>query len=240
MWKVQRLFSRYRGFYFPIGLLLVLVCVFVFVIWPAFNYTTQVFDTVKTTQEKVDRLGNKLAVLRQYSEDELTQDLVEVTAAIPIDKSIPTLMNTVETVAVSNGVTLSKFAIGNSGTLSTESAKLLAQEEQKFGAYSIPFDVSLTGELNTLRSFLKSTATIRRFIRPKSFRLNFSQGNMLATSVSFDGFYSTLPSTSPTTLVALTPHDIDLINTIRQYDRFDSFVTEVGSTVIPKENPFAQ
>lgn len=243
MFQFRRLLVRYNGFIAPIVLCVVAVLVFVFVEVPFIQNTLTAFQDVSVLKEQVSILEQKIQVLNSLDEASLEKDVALTTSAIPLDKSLPTILRTMEGISDQTGVTLKSLIVDTPGALATQAAaKQQTTEEKKLGAFTLPFAVSLTGTFDQIKTFLSVSNKVRRIIRAKSFTLNFNE-EQLTTQISFDSFYAPLSTRNETErLQPLKNTDIDVLSNL---EKFPNMGQIGGSTITPntiqigKENPFS-
>ena len=263
----RHLYIKYNEFIFPVALSLAAVALFFFVIINTGQQAIGTFQDAQTIEDQNSGLASRLAVLDKLDESTLQQQLQSSTQAVPLDKSLPTILRTIEGIAVQSQVSVSNLAVLEPGSLSTKSAQQVDINQQKYGAALLPFTVAVTGSIDQIKTFIDLTTKVRRFLMAQSFIVNFianaptqsvqssSSGQLqssqsaqltnspqLSTQMGFSAFYIPLPNGSPPdNTQPLSPDQQALINTISAYPNMgDSAVGQ--SSLAPaggKQNPFA-
>lgn len=244
MRKFRRYITKYQPFFPPVLLIFFSLGVILWGIIPGMQKTFEQFDQAKSVQEEIDRLKKKLAVLESLDEATLQQKLLIATSAIPLDKSLPTLLRTVETLTGQTNVTLTSVTLQDLGSLSTESAKIITADEKQLGTSIIPFSVLVSGGYDSVGQFLDQSTRIRRIIHARTFTLNLESKDQLSTQILFDAFYAPLPKVSSVPeLVPVTNKEEQILTGINQFANMSQTpLFAAGTTNIPTEaekaNPF--
>jgi hypothetical protein len=214
----RRIYQKYKGFTFPGVLILFSLFLFFMVVIPVIKQTLSIYQEAKTIGEEVEMLKKRVSILQRIDEATIESQLVILNSAIPSDKSLPTIMRTVEGLSGQSNITLTSVIMDQPGMISTGSAKILSDEERRFGMHLLPFSVSLAGTFSQLRDFLLQSTQVRRFIRAKAFTVDFSTlGNpeQITTQVLFDAFYSPFQLTeNQNQLTALLSDEEAMIHTL--------------------------
>lgn len=241
--ELRRIFTHYSDFIVPISIIVGSIIVFFGIIIPLTRRTIDVYQQGTELSIEVDALKEKLAVLDSYDEETLNQKLNELTAAIPIDKSIPSILQTFEQVGSEVGISLNSLSIDKIGTLASQSSTLLKPVDRQFGSFTLPFLVSVDATLDQLQAFLERTAAVRRFLRVNSFNLRFNQTEQLNIQITFDAFYLPLQKRDVSTLSALTFDEEAFIDEISLMPNFSESIVNQSGELIPFDpngtrNPF--
>lgn len=240
--ELKRLFIHYNEFVVPIGTMIGVVLLFLIVIIPLTNRIVTTWQEGTKLSEELASMKEKLSVLDSYDEDTLNTQLSEITSAIPTDKSVPSLLQTVEQVGSEVGATIKLIDVQEVGTIASQSGAVLSKIDRQFGAFTLPFSVKLNASFDVIQAFLERTATARRFIRAKAFVLKFSEAELIDIHITFDTFYLPLQKRDNTVVVKLTADEEELIESISQMQDF-SKSTIVDYDTIPidpntSRNPF--
>lgn len=242
--ELRKTLNRYKPFFLPIGVIIAAVAVFFLMIVPLTQQTITRFEEIEAAEEQLSLLENKLAVLNAADETELEQLLNAAVSAISIERSLPGIMRTVETIANDSNVVLDTVLFDQTSKLASEAAKALSDGERQFGAYRIPFTITTSSGFNELRTFLENTMNVRRFIRARSFILNFGDVDQTNTQIKFDAFYLPLQTKNvDRQLVALSAVEKDFLQRIvTMKDASSLFVLDESTQQIidsgENRNPF--
>ena len=217
--QFKKLFHEYQGLIISIGILIVCGLGLLLGVVPLIQKTIDLNTESRTISAEVDLLNNKVSVLQSIDENAMRSDLQTLLSAVPSDKSLSTILGTLDGLTGKTGVSSENFSLSKPGSLATESAKRLTADEQAVGSNILPFAISLTGTLDQMRGFLATSISVRRLFRVRSFDVSFlktgtESGSMVSANVAMDAFYSPLPSAIGSVsqqLTALTSTDTDLI-----------------------------
>lgn len=217
--QLKKLFHEYQGLIVSIGILIVCGSGLLLGVVPLIQKTIDLNTESRTLSAEVDLLNNKVSVLQSIDENAMRRDLQTLLSAVPSDKSLSTLLATVDGLTSQTGISVDGFSLSKPGSLATESAKRLSADEQAVGSNILPFTVSIAGSFDQIRTFFASSVSVRRLFRIRTFDVSFlkagtESANMVSARVAMDAFYSPLPSViGPVSepLTALTSTDIDLI-----------------------------
>jgi hypothetical protein len=214
--ETRRTIYRYQPFFLPLGIIVGVICIFFFLIVPSTQYTISMFQQVNEAQEQVSSLQQKLAVLETQDEQRLDSLLIAAVSAISVDKALPGILRTVETIANESNLIIDAVSFDGSNTLATEAAKTFTDDDRQFGSYRIPFTVTTSSGFEELRTFLEKTVQVRRFVRARSFNLNFGADDEVSTQIMFDAFYLPLQAGNATRqVIALSSQEQRLLDSIQ-------------------------
>jgi Tfp pilus assembly protein PilO len=202
----------------PAGLLVTAICIVLFVLLPAIGRTVEQFEDVNILRDQVDILQQKVNVLNNLDESNLEQNVALATSAISVDKSLPTILTTMEGLSERAGVTLLSLEMDSPGSLASQAAnRQFSAEEKKIGAFSVPFSVTLSGTFDQIKTFLATSNKVRRLVRARSFTINFNEEE-LKTQISFETFYAPLSVRNEIEKLQLLKNkDFETLATLEQY-----------------------
>lgn len=217
--SLKKKIKKYNGFFFPFCIVSLVIIIMLFGILPAVQKTRDIFEQGKLVQTEVNELNDKVTVLDSIDEAVLESKLQIATSAIPVDQSLATVLQTVETIGAGVGASIHTITVDSSENISTAAAHARSEQERKLGANILPFTINAHITFDQMKEFLMKTSTVRRFIRAKAFNLSSDTEEGLTTSVSFDAFYLPLQSqNSNTPLAPLTQGDESLLSKISAYE----------------------
>jgi Tfp pilus assembly protein PilO len=130
------------------------VCLLViFVMIPQFNEMLALRSKLQAEQPKLDRLQQKLAELDDI---QFTPEFIQahvVNEALPSYKPLLELLTSLNTAAVSTGVTIRDFKI-SPGLIATESAQLSVRSGRTGAIDSLEVNMRVAGEFGRMQDFL--------------------------------------------------------------------------------------
>lgn len=182
---------------------------------PAAKKVQEGFGEMQTLSEQTATLKKKLTTLNALDEETLRIKLTNVLAAVPADRSFPTLFETVEAVAAQTGVGIIDVSLSGGATLATPSAAKLSAADKKLGTRTIPFSVTVKGPLESLEKFIALVPNVRRLLRTRTFSIAFpKEPGAVSVVLGMDAFYEPLPTnlgSAKTVLPLLTAADESII-----------------------------
>lgn len=212
---------------------------------PSIGKIQSMFDTIGSLRDETAALSKKLSLLNSLDEGQLRDQLSSLLAAVPSDRSFPTLFETVEGVAGQTGVSMKSMEITGGASLATPSAAKASTTEKKLGARTVPFSVTIEGSMDAVEQFIAMSPQVRRLLRIKLFSITFPRDqNTITTSVTMDTFYAPLPTSLGSTgakLSAVTPQEEDLIGKISEFPLVTNATGELPPPQIGqvKTDPFS-
>lgn len=217
--QLKKIFRDYQGLIVSIGILLICGFGFVLGVVPLAQKAIDQNREFNTLSAEVNILKNKVSVLETLDEETIRNTLQTLLSAVPSDKSLSTLLGTVDGLAAQTGISVDTFSLSKLGGLSTASAERLSADEQGAGSNILPFTISIAGTLDQMRAFLTASISVRRLFRIRTLDVSFLKtgtvsASMVSANMAMDAFYSPLPSTIGSVnqpLTALTNTDDDLI-----------------------------
>jgi len=185
----------YRGLIFSLSILLVCILGFLFGIVPVAQQVINRAESLSSRTKDLNALKMKISVLQGIDENTLRTDLQTLLSAVPSDKSLATLLTTVDNLTAQTGVSVGSLSLTKPGSLSTASASQLTEDEKQVGSNILPFAVSVSGTFDQIRTFLSTASLVRRLFRVRTFNISFQDNNIVSTIVTLNAFYFPLPST---------------------------------------------
>lgn len=170
-------------------MILLSIAGFIFGIVPAVQKIAEIKNQSLQLSASVERLQTKLKLLDNNDEIALRDQLVALLAAVPSDKSLPTLFSTIDGLSSLTGVTVTELALTKPGSLATGSGTAITSEEKKIGSSLLPFTVTITGTFDQIHAFLAQIVAVRRFLRVRNFEILYSNTTMLTVHLGMDAYY---------------------------------------------------
>lgn len=240
MQQIKIFFRTYQGLSVSVGILIVCVVGLVLGVVPIGKKGFDTAKDVRSLVTKVNVLQNKIFVLQSIDENEMRNDVQTLLSALPPDKSIGTLFDTIDGLTTKTGVSVDSFTIIKPESVGTASASQLTP---------VPFTVHFSGTLPQVKAFLAAAISVRRLLHVRSFDVtsppSTGSAGLVSVTVAMDAFYSPIPKaigsvTQPIT--GLTNADSDLIAKISSMQLIQS-ASVVGlpsaSASASKVDPFS-
>lgn len=150
-------------------------------------------DQLKALSSDVAVLRQKSGILQNIDEDKLRSNVQALSSAVPPDKSIPTVLSTIDGVSGQAGVNLGAVTIQRPGSLATDSAKKQTALESRIGSNLLSVSVSVEGGVDQIREFMKLIGAVRRYFRVQSFSL-FYTASGASVNADITAFYLPYPA----------------------------------------------
>jgi Tfp pilus assembly protein PilO len=222
--KLTKLFRTYQGLIVSVGVLIVSGLGIVLGVVPILEKTIAMNTQLKSVSAEVDVMRDKASLLESIDEGSMRDSVQTLLSAVPADKSVPTLLWTLDGLSAKTGVAVGNFSLAKLGSLATESAKRVSADEQAVGGNILPFTINISGTLDQLRGFLATSLSVRRLVRIRTLGVLFQKtasgsADMVTATLGMDTFYSPLPTTIGSVsqpLTALTSTDDDMIAKVAQ------------------------
>lgn len=140
--------------------------------------------------QKLTGLIKKADELETLPEESLKENLVTVNQALPPEKDVVLLINTLKKLAADTGVSLGKLEL-SPGAISTPVAAG-KNGGPKEGALN--FRLKITGTLEEIKTFAAKIGTTKPLLGLKSLNLNLKEGEGLGADLELDFYYQPLPA----------------------------------------------
>lgn len=192
--QIKKIFREYRGPVISAGILLVSGFGFLFGVIPLIRKTIDVNKEYKVLSDEVFLLTKKASLLKSVDENEIRRNVNTLLTAVPSDKSLTTVLNTLDSVTVQTGVAAGSFSLAKPGSLASESAKRLSADEKAVGSNILPFTVSVQGSFEKIQAFLAMSTAVRRLLGVRTFSVSFTGADTVSANVAMDAYYSPVSS----------------------------------------------
>lgn len=209
---------------------------------PSAQKSIQLLRDLRVLGDEINRIQKKVTMLSLLDPATLDQYGQLVLTAVPSEKSVPTLLSTVEAVAIKNNLLITDLNIETLGSLATGSAGQPIKPE----GFVLSETISLQGELLDLRNFLSDCIKVRRLVRVKNMILStFPKSDQVSAKLSLEVFYLPLPQSIGKASDSLEPFsqkEITTLETLGSYAlAFEvvSPMSSLDSTPISAEEPTA-
>lgn len=235
MFEFSKLIKVYRPYIGSIILIPISILVVVFGLYPASLRVYSMYTEYSQLQDDVALLNAKRVQVRELNDNNLLENLQIASSMIPTEKSVQTVMATVESVATRSNVELLELNMDSAGSISTQSATSNPKEDIAVGAFVLPFSVSVVGGFEQLNSFFDEIIAVRRLLRIEGYTMTV-QGTGFQATVVLDALYNPLDAgrrDALAELVPLTQNEQTLLANIARLPDYTQLNTEA---IIPPEN----
>lgn len=236
---IRKLIRPYQEFILPAGLIAASALVAVVGIVPGVGKTYEVWSQLQSERQETADLAQKEQFLASLDEATLFNQLSSLTAAIPVDKSIPTILSTIDGVSAKTGSIFSSMQLASPGTIATEAAKRQTTEEAALGSFLLPFTLNMEGSYAKLRDTLDTLTTSRRLLRIKNFTISF-QGDTGRALFNMDTLYAPLSKAAVgKKLAPLSSAETSFLSTVANMPILFKGVAGGVASSIPRTDPFS-
>lgn len=162
--SLRLLYSQYKEYLIFIGIIVASFLLLVFFVIPQVEDFFSIQAEEERYKEKNTVLKNNIALINSLSDVTLDLQFRTATLAISTQKDYVGVMNTLSVAAERSGVTLGDFTV-EVGDLSTASARVAESP-------SMEIDIQITGNTNTIHSFLNMLSSQLPLVKITTLQLN--------------------------------------------------------------------
>lgn len=215
---IRRIIRLYQSFI--ISGVIILFCLLAFFIGmlPGYQKITRMMKALYEQTKTVQLLQEKINVLHALDETLLESYATAAISAVPADKSLGTIFSTIDGLTSQEGVAVSGISLSSIGSIATEAAKKISQDEQKIGVSIIPFSIIVIGPVEQVRNVVEKAVKIRRLFRIRNFDLSFdNKSGTTKSTIQMDAYYIPIPKNvgkMSDSLKPLSDDEIQIINKI--------------------------
>ena len=160
--KISQLdLSKLKTFVVPVLILVTIVLMIPFAFIPLLNNVRDTNDSLKSEQERLDKLAVKLEVLDSLDENDINDKLSISEQVLPVGKSLASLVVGIQNLAVSNKLAVEGITL-NPGGVATNSADVSSSGETDDN--SLVLELTLTGKIASVQKFLDKLQVAKRLI----------------------------------------------------------------------------
>ncbi len=242
--ELLKLFRRYQEFTLLIVVGALSLAALGFGIVPLAKRTVALSRQLSSLTGDISLLRSKQAVLQAADEAVLRNNLLTLASAVPPDKSLSTVMTTLDYVSTNARVDVIDVTLSRPGSIATDSAKKLSADEAKIGSNLLPLSVTVRGPFDKVRSFLTTISIVRRLFRVRSLDVSVN-GTFAEARMELDGFYAPYPVSIGSVIQPISPltdRETQIIAVIDQMpfaSREQEVVEATASVSIRKSDPFS-
>lgn len=193
MVRIKRIIRQYHGFVIA-GSILVFCALAIFTaVVPGIRVTLSLYEQFQTLTHETETLASKLSYLESLDEDKLTNQLQALVAALPLDKSIPSIFATIDGLAAQSGVSITDIVLESPGSIATGSA-INAAVSKSSGSPELMLSLSAQGSLDEMRHLFGQIQNVRRLLSIKNFDVNINASGFVNFHGGLVTYYRALPA----------------------------------------------
>ena len=247
----KKYIRKYQGVAISVFVILVVILCVLLGLMPAITKIKALRMNVSDLSSQLSVLEQKATILESIDEETYKSYLSDLALAVPTDKSLTSLFATIDGLSRETGVTLSDFTLARPGTIATDSAKRLSNDERKLGSSLLPFTLTVTGTYEQIRKFIEYAIKVRRFFRIRYFSISFDEKKeTISVHMGMDAYYAPLPTnlgSASQTIEALTQNDQAIIEKVMGMAVLGQENTQSAPPTVPgasvpttnREDPFS-
>lgn len=212
--------ERYKPFLFPMVFLLFFVISFGRVVMPRIGQIGEEVTELKEKRAELERLDEKLSLLKSLDEKELQDDTNLLLQALPVHKDPFYGLSVIDWLGQESEVTVRgvSFVPGQVGTESAVPVKKAKEQEPSV------YEVKLSGTLSGLRRFFTLLEDVCPVAQVDGARLNFSQdSDKIETGIELTIYNAVFPESigKPSDiLTGFSPGDKEFLDALRENSIF--------------------
>lgn len=243
---IRRLLRLYQGFVISGVVLVFGAGTIIFAVIPGVGATRDLYDRLTVVRQEGDAMRAKLQLLKALSEEDIRDRLVILLAGIPQEKSVPSVLGTVDGLARETGVSVIDLGLTSLGSLASVSASTRpSASEKKIGASTLAFTLTASGTYDQIRAFVGTINQVRRIFDITSFDLSISASGVTQVRLSLAAYYQPIPTkiaSIQSPVVPLSTKEETIFRTIQQYPDISQGISESLSPSLSggKRDPFAR
>lgn len=207
--NIEKFIRTYQELMVSVAMILVAIVGLIFGVIPAAQKVIALRSESMGVADEIAKLQTKETTLDAIDEQTFRNQLQQLVAAVPTDKSLPTVFSTIDALAQGSGVSVTDLTLDKPGKLASGSADQRTPEEVKIGSSLVPFSVTVAGSYDQIRGFLTQIVDVRRFFRVRNFEISFADPANTSVHLGMDAFYAPLASIQTTVDSALDPFTAD-------------------------------
>jgi Tfp pilus assembly protein PilO len=237
MSKTVKFFRLYKDIVISIIMILIGVTGIILGIVPAVKRVIDIRNNSIELTKSIQLLRTKINILESKDINSYHDQLAQLVAAVPGDKSLPTIFTTLDSLSAQTGVTLTDFSLERIGSIASDSGSVRSEEEKQIGSHLLPFTITVNGSYDQIYQFLSKVNDVRRFFRVRNFEISFENTSAISVTMGMDSFYAPVLSgigTVESPLEPLSQQEEDLIVSISQMPYLGkSVITPMTNTQAP-------
>jgi len=194
----------------------------IYALIPGIKYIQKTWTEIETLTKENGVLKKKINTLSQFDEETLSAYMTTLLSAVPSDKSIASILMTIDSVAMKNNVALADLKVMNPGSISSDSASMKISNT-KLGSNTIRIATSIKGTPENVFSFVSNIRKVRRLIRIATLSQTFQSSEAspsATTSLELEAFFAPLPKTLgkiESEIQPLSANEEQMITTMSEY-----------------------
>jgi len=232
--KIRRLFRLHKMLVLYSVLIMISILFFFVGLLPAVRKSIAMVQELRVTKEEISRIQKKANLLSSLDQSELQKNAETLLWAVPSERSVPTLLSTIEGLAAKHDIFISEMMIEGISSLASNSGRLAVKPEGNI----ITETLSLQGDLVQLRNFLFESTRVRRLMRIKDLTLSsLPKTNRIMAQLVIEMFYLPLPVSIGKPSDPLEPFSQRELETLGKIASFPIVYASGGAPVFTNSAP---
>lgn len=224
------LYRRHRKLITPSIIILTCITLFLLIIFPQIGELSSLQDEEKNTRQKIKVIKENMSFLGSISDSDVDSNFRALLLALSQEKDFGGIFSALSYAAGSSGVTLSDYGF-SIGDLSTKSAQLSNLQ-------SIPIDLSINGNLQSIKRFLQKLYETFPVSEVTSVQISGNTARIATIFYYYKPFPSNFRFAADMNLSKLSDKDRELLIKISSFRPGVLEVEHLQSSAIRSKSPF--
>lgn len=237
MHTIRKFLRIYNGFIVPIVLLVLSVGVVAWGVMPGIGKIQNLLDDSKSLADENTLIKKRVDLLNSLNEDTLQTQMKALLSAVPSEKNVPSFFTSLDALALQSGITLTEFTLAAPGSISTPSAKTVADvSPESTDKTQVNGSIVAIGTLDQLQDFQTKLVAVRRLFKVTRMSLVFpKESDQLQMSMDVNAFYAPLPQTLGNAAETISPLTSDEEAVLAKIEGFQD-ITEVAAAQLETQS----
>lgn len=222
-------YKRYKAFVIPVFALFICVVLLVFLVIPSYFQFFKNNQEIKSISEMKNFYLNKLSALKGVNTTDVTEDLNTSLETLPAEKDIPSAITRIFNLISENKLRLDSISFSQATAAAAGSS-----------SYSV--NLGITGDVNSIKSFISSVKNIPRLMQVSSVDLTTGTNQSLSqVNIAVLVFYQPLEPakvTPDSKFEVLTQQDKENLLKIKEAFSKSRINFEIPASEKGKTDPF--
>ena len=221
------------------------VCVIILIIYvvPTLSSLNTIISKIQTQNKENENLKKKVRFLNELDYDQLAKNTDIVLEVLPVEKSIPSFIATLDNLTSSNGINMLNFTISKAGNIASNSSSN-APSDKQIVKDRLTAQVSLSSTIDSLKSFVNKLSSVRKIMHILQISLSFESQDSVSADADIATYFSDLPQKLDKIdkIEPFTDQEESLLNSLESLESMRQIyeISPLDSPNGMKANPFSQ
>ncbi|MEK9143600.1 MAG: type 4a pilus biogenesis protein PilO [Patescibacteria group bacterium] len=217
---IRRFLRLYEGFVVSGAIILFGIAAVVFGVIPGIGATVDLYGRMGELQKETDALSGKLAYLQSLDEESLRGQFAVLLSVIPQEKSVSTIVETIDGLVARAGVHITDMMIAGPGSIATGSGAKSTGSLKVKGVPFLPFSLNISGSYDQIQNFFGLVNQVRRLFTVENFDLSIVPSGETQARIALGAYYQPLPTklgNVKTPVLKLSQIEVALLEKLSSY-----------------------